>query len=294
MESTRRGPAVVSLVAVVGLAGIIVLALLADSPPVAVALIATVPLFAAIFLGLVGTLSVAVLSVAVGLVIPWLRSDGDYSSYLVPLAGVGVATVVALVSASVRQRQGLKPAQGGADEGAEALASADADPMTGLLNRAAAVRALGGRNVGEERVVAFVDCDEFHRVNDDHGREVGDEFLQAVAGRLRHALPTRDTVARWEADEFLIVASTDASKALPALTRVVGAINSHPIRTSAGSIDATLSAGAATWLPGQALEDVITRAGQALHEAKATGRGKVILSAVPSTDATASAATDGA
>jgi diguanylate cyclase (GGDEF)-like protein len=156
-------------------------------------------------------------------------------------------------------------------------ASVDTDPMTGLLNRRGAIRALGHRNAEGERVVGFLDCDLFRAVNETYGTAVGDEFLQAIAGRLRHSLPAHDTVARWDGDEFLVAISAEASAAMNALERVVGAINGHPIRTAAGPIEASMSVGAAVWTSGQELEDVISRAGRALSSAKSSGRGQAVL-----------------
>ena len=188
MTSSRRG-SVALLLAVLAIAGLVVLGDFGDSPVLAVALLATAPLFAAIFLGPLGTTVVAVLSVAAALLLTWLKPDGDTSGYLGPLIAVGVASVVALVSAALRSRGHGGDFRAASDSPAEAGASEDVDPMTGLLNRRGAIRALGSRNMGEARVIAFLDCDLFHQVNDEHGRDVGDEFLQAMAGRLRHGLP---------------------------------------------------------------------------------------------------------
>jgi diguanylate cyclase (GGDEF)-like protein len=284
VKRTHRGSSAALLLAVLVIAGLVALGDFGDSPTVAVALLAAVPLFAAIFLGPVGTALTALLSLAAAIVLTWLRADGDYSSYVVPLVGVAVASVVAMVSAALRVRG--QAADQSASEGTsgEPQDAIDVDPMTGLLNRRGAVRNLGARNAGDERVLAFIDCDLFHQINEERGREIGDEFLQAVAGRLRHALPTRDTVARWDSDEFLVAVSAEPKAAMSALERVVGSMNKHPIRTSAGSIEATVSLGAATWAPGQDLEDVISRAGRALSAAKASGRGQVVLDAGPTGD----------
>ncbi len=149
--------------------------------------------------------------------------------------------------------------------------------MTGLLNRRGAIRALGSRNTEGERVVAFLDCDLFKSVNEQYGSDVGDEFLQAVAGRLRHRLPAHDTVARWDGDEFLLAISADGASARPALERLVAGINGTNIRTTAGPIPATVSVGAAVWAPGQELESVISRSGRALYAAKTGGRGKIVV-----------------
>jgi diguanylate cyclase (GGDEF)-like protein/PAS domain S-box-containing protein len=84
------------------------------------------------------------------------------------------------------------------------------DPLTGLANRtllndrlehALELQKRDHRNLA----VAFLDLDDFKRVNDALGHAVGDELLQQVAGRLQSVVRTADTVARIGGDEFAIM-----------------------------------------------------------------------------------------
>jgi diguanylate cyclase (GGDEF)-like protein len=246
-----------------------------------IALIAVVPMMAAVFSSVIVTTLVAVLSVAAAALLAFVLGDEGLDSLAAPLIAVAVLSIVAIIASSLRRPSTeVAAATAGVRGGPVALAApsqADTDDMTGLLNRRGAIRALGARNADEERVIGFLDCDQFKKVNDEYGSEVGDEFIQAIAGRLRHSLPTHDTVARWDGDEFLVAMSTDATSARPAFQRVVASISSHPIRTVAGSIPASVSVGAAVWAPGQDLEDVIERAGRSLYSAKQSGGGVVVL-----------------
>jgi len=90
-------------------------------------------------------------------------------------------------------------------------AYASTDPLTGLPNRRALQEALTrlleqGLRRGIAVLVAFVDLDGFKAINDAHGHEVGDQFLRAVAGRLRAMLRAEDLAARWGGDEFVVIA----------------------------------------------------------------------------------------
>jgi diguanylate cyclase (GGDEF)-like protein len=273
----------------VALGALAYLAWASDSHPLVIGLLVAIPLFAAIFLTPGLTTLVGLVVLATAGTVAWLSSAAALEDYYVPLAAVLVSVIVAIVSSMARRanaattRAPSDVESSGHDDPValerEAQVPADYDPMTGLLNRRGAIRALGTQNVQADKVLAFLDCDHFREVNDSYGADVGDEFLQAIAGRIRHSVPAHDTVARWDGDEFLVVTSADASIAKAALERVVGSITGGPIRTGAGPVEASMSVGAAVWLEGQDLEDGISRAGRALRAAKSRGRGRVFLDA---------------
>ncbi len=85
---------------------------------------------------------------------------------------------------------------------------ADYDQLTGLPNRAH-VRDLVGEMIarkpsGEMLALAFVDLDEFKRVNDVHGHAAGDALLQEVASRVRGEIRHSDVFGRISGDEFVV------------------------------------------------------------------------------------------
>jgi two-component system, sensor histidine kinase LadS len=98
-----------------------------------------------------------------------------------------------------------------------AEAAALTDPLTGLGNRAWLMLDLPARlaraaRSGAEVAVIVIDLDGFKDVNDSHGHHVGDQFLQALAARLKTQLRAYDTVVRMGGDEFIVaVESVSAS-----------------------------------------------------------------------------------
>jgi diguanylate cyclase (GGDEF)-like protein len=53
-----------------------------------------------------------------------------------------------------------------------------------------------------------MDLDDFKKINDEHGHDMGDEVLSAFARRLRGAVRSDDVVARLGGDEFVIAHAT--------------------------------------------------------------------------------------
>jgi diguanylate cyclase len=88
-------------------------------------------------------------------------------------------------------------------------AVATSDPLTDLANRRALMHELSrllahGKRQGSSVLVAFIDLDGFKAINDTHGHDVGDQFLLAVADRLRGLLRAEDVAARLGGDEFVV------------------------------------------------------------------------------------------
>jgi diguanylate cyclase (GGDEF)-like protein len=83
------------------------------------------------------------------------------------------------------------------------------DPLTSLANRYLLLEELrrmlqGLLRRGGSVALVFLDLDDFKRINDEHGHDVGDEVLASVARRLQGAVRSDDVVARLGGDEFVI------------------------------------------------------------------------------------------
>jgi diguanylate cyclase (GGDEF)-like protein/PAS domain S-box-containing protein len=89
---------------------------------------------------------------------------------------------------------------------ARLLRMASRDVLTGLHNRNGFGEALTqSLTTGDSIIVFMIDLDGFKDVNALHGHTVGDALLQAVAIRLRRALPVNAVVSRFGADEFAVM-----------------------------------------------------------------------------------------
>lgn len=86
------------------------------------------------------------------------------------------------------------------------------DPLTGLSNREALLRRIEDRIVQHRRsgdvrpfVLMFADLNDFKRINDRFGHDVGDVVLREVGQRLSASVRAQDVVARYAGGEFLIL-----------------------------------------------------------------------------------------
>lgn len=84
------------------------------------------------------------------------------------------------------------------------------DPLTGLWNRRYFYELVTAeveieRRYGRPASFAFIDLDNFKKVNDTMGHEEGDEVLLAVANILKEHLRSTDSVARLGGDEFAVL-----------------------------------------------------------------------------------------
>ncbi|WP_134492090.1 putative bifunctional diguanylate cyclase/phosphodiesterase [Cryobacterium tagatosivorans] len=86
---------------------------------------------------------------------------------------------------------------------------ANTDPLTGLPNYGAFQVALANindnRDYSEAIAVLFIDLDDFKRMNDRYGHQVGDSILREIGHRLSMVVRPHDVVARVGGDEFVII-----------------------------------------------------------------------------------------
>jgi diguanylate cyclase (GGDEF)-like protein len=100
------------------------------------------------------------------------------------------------------------------------------DPLTALLNHQAFSRALEAEIERAKRyerslTLAFVDIDDFKRINDTYGHPEGDRVLRRVAEILRESRRGSDLVGRMGGDEFTVcLIESDAETGGRFLSRV--------------------------------------------------------------------------
>ncbi|MCW7541643.1 GGDEF domain-containing protein [Aquabacterium sp. A7-Y] len=172
--------------------------------------------------------------------------------------------------------------------------TANADPLTGLLNRRGLQAALEAhardrpraRGQAEMLVVLAFDLDHFKRINDRHGHAAGDAVLRRFARSLPACVRTGDLVARLGGEEFLVVCSDiDEAGAMQMAERV--RVRAGTLRfTRLPELRVSVSAGVARGVRDE-WDELLRRADAALYRAKELGRDRVEM-APPAAEAAAS------
>jgi diguanylate cyclase (GGDEF)-like protein len=155
------------------------------------------------------------------------------------------------------------------------------DDLTGLLARRFFESHLRGLVAAAERhgrplSVVMLDVDNFKEINDTHGHAVGDFVLRAVVQRMRSRTRKEDLLGRWGGDELILVLpDVDLDGALAAADALRESIETTAISVDDEQASVTISAGAATWQPGEGPLELVERADSALYDAKTAGRNRV-------------------
>ena len=170
----------------------------------------------------------------------------------------------------------------------QSLELAVTDQLTGLHNRRymeSQLDALVRRAVlgGSDPVALLViDIDHFKKVNDSFGHGVGDEVLREFAVRLASNVRAIDLPVRFGGEEFVVVMpETELAHAHRIAERIRLHVAGSPFRVMGGEelLTVTISIGVAASLPEDTPLKLIKRADEAMYEAKAHGRNRVIAKA---------------
>jgi diguanylate cyclase (GGDEF)-like protein len=159
------------------------------------------------------------------------------------------------------------------------------DELTGLPNRDLLVDRIDqaldrGRTRASSIAVLCLDLDQFKAINDDFGREIGNDLLKAVADRLGGVGRPGDTLARIAGDEFAVLWEDIGGKAdAVALAQEVQALFRDPFDLGHEQLAVSVSAGVAV---AAAAEDgakghaemLLREADAAMYRAKKGGRSR--------------------
>jgi diguanylate cyclase (GGDEF)-like protein len=125
----------------------------------------------------------------------------------------------------------------------------------------------------------LLDLDHFKDVNDTLGHDAGDALLRSAAERLVQSFRATDTVARLGGDEFaVILPGLHSAKSLERPVQILLERLRRPVDHGGKTFSVTASVGGAVFPTHDAdSEQLVKNADIALYEAKAAGRGRMVI-----------------
>lgn len=158
------------------------------------------------------------------------------------------------------------------------------DGLTGLPNRSHLKLRVpelieNARRDGMTLTMGLVDLDRFKRINEDHGHRTGDRALRHVTDVLRRTLDQHSVIIRIGGEEFMVLMPMPMGPAWEHMEHLRMAVEERPFVPEPGLPPETLtiSAGLAAFPHDAAdVSNLMKRADERLHRAKADGRNRVV------------------
>jgi len=148
------------------------------------------------------------------------------------------------------------------------------DPLTEIYNRRS-LDQIAGQFISQAQrrktplTFLMIDVDRFKQINTRFGHLTGDFVLAEIAAILKVSVRGSDAAVRYGGDEFLILLSdTTAEGARKVIERIEAKLGEWNEANNLERFKLSLSIGAAQWLDGETLDEVLDGADQKMYEQK--------------------------
>ncbi|MBP5200574.1 MAG: GGDEF domain-containing protein [Schwartzia sp.] len=148
------------------------------------------------------------------------------------------------------------------------------DKLTSLYNRRGFDALLDELDLSDAAVL-LVDLDNFKKVNDAHGHDVGDRVLIKVADTLIQYFENEGYVCRFGGDEFVVIMENTTPAMQEYLTEKIHAINEKLQSSADGVPSTTISVGVSFCNGRLDVKETLQQADESLYEAKGTGKSGI-------------------
>jgi diguanylate cyclase (GGDEF)-like protein len=131
--------------------------------------------------------------------------------------------------------------------------------------------------------LVLLDIDNFKKVNDTYGHQVGDAVLVDMTREIMTMIRAGDVLARYGGEEFgLILPDTDLGGAEILADRILKTIASHPFSFNQRDIRYTVSIGLAVYRGVEPVEKdrLIAAADRALYDSKEHGKNRLSIGTI--------------
>ena len=156
------------------------------------------------------------------------------------------------------------------------------DPLTKLLNRRSMEIHLNhvmdtAKKTGAQFSLIMADIDDFKKVNDTYGHDVGDLVLIHVANIIKTQLRGNDHICRWGGEEMLLLINNNGKVATQVAERIRSVLETTPFITNEGDkITVTMTFGVTGYIPGFNIHKLIKITDENLYKGKRNGKNQVV------------------
>lgn len=126
---------------------------------------------------------------------------------------------------------------------------------------------------GEVFALVFADIDNFKKINDTYGHDVGDVVIKTIANTFLKSIRDVDTVSRWGGEEFLIILK---EKDINLVSLIIERIRNKIESSNINNIKVTCSFGISFSKEGKNDQGLLKLADNRLYKAKGTGKNKIV------------------
>lgn len=158
---------------------------------------------------------------------------------------------------------------------------ANHDNLTRLYNRNGVKKVMeetfeNARVMKKKFCIAVCDIDDFKKVNDTYGHDVGDIVLKRIAKIMNDALLYGDIVCRWGGEEFLFIICQPLKSATAVLEKIRKTVMEERFTGENYAFSVTLTTGVAEYHDDLTQDEVIKRADMRLYYGKIQGKNCII------------------
>lgn len=126
--------------------------------------------------------------------------------------------------------------------------------------------------------IAFLDIDDFKKINDTYGHDNGDKILILISKTIQANLRNNDCLGRWGGEEFIIILSNMDNSSIKFITeKLRHLIDTSKLRTAEQEMNVTVSIGATVSITNDTSETIIKRADELMYLSKLGGKNKVTI-----------------
>lgn len=157
------------------------------------------------------------------------------------------------------------------------------DALTGLPNRRKIESHLKSQFKDIKRFsrgfcVVYLDIDDFSRINDLYGHQVGDKVLQTIARTVVGISRREDVFGRWGGEEFIGIYGVDnADEAAAIAEKIRVHISETQMVHNGENLNVTVSLGATMALYDDTADSIISRADKLMYQSKCNGKNCVTM-----------------